>query len=385
MSFLARRSANIVKQSKKVVQIKRGYCIPTNMKCLQINKYGSSINELSYDLTCPTETNLSPDQALIKVHAASINPFDLEMSTGYGRSAINLLRQNSNVPEFPLILGRDCSGVIVKRGRRFRRFQLGESVYCVRWVVGNGTHSEYVIANKNEISLKPKNISHVEAACFPYVACTTWNALISSGAVPTTGKSKRIFIPAGTGGLGSFAVQLCQAYGHDVITSCASDGINLLHKCGIRNILDYSSDTYISDLQNAGPFDVILDTLNEKHIKLFQQMLKTDMSSKYVSLRPSLLPDMDNQGIVMGVVKSGTKYLKSSITQLCAGKGMYHWGFVSPNAIILDKIRPLIEEGKIQPVIDRVFDSEKVIDAYQYVEDGHARGKTVIQMGTSNN
>ena len=381
MFFWKVRLLNTLKCAAQTLHIQR-YHLPANMKCLQLNKYGSTVSDMTCQLTapCPTENDLSPDQALIKVYASSINPFDIEMCTGYGRSAINVFRRYEKTPELPVILGRDCSGVIIKRGKRFRRFRLGDSVCCVRWIVGQGTHAEYVIGNKYEISLKPKNINYNEATYFPYVACTTWNSLIHSGAVPTEGRRKRIFIPGGTGGIGSFATQLCQAFGHDVVTSCATDGIRILNGLGIQNVIDYTTDSYARDLKCAGPFDVILDTLNEEHIDFFRQLLKPDVSSKYVSLRPSLLPDMDKQGVLMGILNSGTKYLTSTANQLYSGKGTYHWGFFTPNAVILNKIRPLIEDGKIKPVIDKVFGIDNIIDAYKYVEAGHSRGKTVVQM-----
>lgn len=357
--------------------------LPSTMKCMKIERYADNVKDLNatFDTVCPSEKDIEPDQALVKVCAASINPFDLEMSRGYGRNLINVLRNCKNVGEFPLVLGRDCSGIIVKRGKRFRRFQEGDKIYCARWVVGQGTHAEYVVVNKTELSLQPTALSDVEAASLPYVACTTWNALINSGSVPITGQQQlRIFIPGGTGGIGSFATQLCQAFGHDVITSCSTDGITKLKELNISNVLDYTVSTFEDNLKEAGPFDVILDTLNEENINLFRSVLKQNASSKYISLRPSLLPDTDKQGVPMGLVDSGIKYFKSTAAQLSSGQGLYHWGFFKPDGIILDNIKALVEDGKIKPFIDKVFSLDHILDAYEYVEKEHARGKTIIKM-----
>jgi len=374
-------NCTLCKNWKISAQVLRSYT--TQMKSLQINKYAPSVDLLNYQLSSPSITNhfLKPDEALVKVHAASINPFDIEMSRGYGRKAINLVRSYANSKEFPLILGRDFSGVVVKSGRLFKRFKKGDPVYGVRWVTGQGTHAEYVIVNKSEISPKPVNLTHIEAASLPYVACTTWSALMDSGAVPIMGSRKlNIFIPGGTGGIGSFAVQLCKAYGHNVTTACAPNGISILNNIDIYNVLDYTSNTYENDLKNNGPYYVILDTQNERYVNLYKKVLKESSKSKYVSLRPTLLPDTDSKGMTLGLIDAGGKYAKSSIEQLSSGKGQYQWGFFKPNGMVLDQIKPLIENGKIKPLVDKVFPLDDIVNAYKYVEKGHARGKTVIGM-----
>lgn len=361
---------------------RRKYHLPSNMKCLKIYNYANTIEELNPKLEapCPTELDLKPDEALVKIHAASINPIDLRMAEGYGRNAMNLFRKQNNIPEFPMILGRDFSGEIVKRGKRFLRFQVGEPVYGVRWVVGQGTHAEYAIVNKTEICTKPEQMNFIEAASIPYVACTAWYALIGTGAVPMHGQQKRILVPGASGGVGSFAAQLCQAYGHDVITTCASDAVPLLKNIGLKNIIDYNSDTYEHDLRKCGPFDVILDTLNEKFIKFFQELLKPSLTSHYVTLRPSILPDTDREGLAIGLATAGTKLIQSNIQQLRSGKGLYSWGIFQPNGLVLNNIYQFIEEGKILPLVDRTFSIDDVLEAYRYVNGGHARGKTVITM-----
>lgn len=375
-------NSQIKKTFKFKLITKRWYA--AQMKCLQINQYAPSIDKLQYQLTAtsPQEKYIKPDEALVKVCAASINPFDLEMSRGYGRSAINLVRKYANTPEFPLILGRDFSGVIVKSGRLFKRFKTGDPVYGVRWVTGQGTHAEYVTVKKTEISPKPSNLTHSEAASIPYVACTSWSALINSGSVPIHGSRKlNIFIPGGTGGIGSFASQLCKAYGHNVTTSCAPDAIERLQEeTSIDNILDYASNDYMENLHNAGPFDVILDTQNEKFIDMYKKTMRDGLKSKYVSLRPTLLPDMDAKGVPIGLMNAGMKYIGNTFDQFNSGKGQYHWGFFSPDGVILDRIKHLVEEGSIKPMVDKVFSIDNIIDAYKYVEKGHSRGKTIIKM-----
>ena len=355
--------------------------IPPQMKCIQLENYSPTLSGLNVNMKASTKTDLKPTEVLVKVFAASVNPIDIEMTHGYGQIAVNFLRKAENVSEFPLILGRDCSGEIVAVGKQFHRLPVGTQVYCARWVVGQGTHAEYVIVKKNEISLKPKSLSHIEAASLAYVSCTAWNALINSGAVPinTFKQRKRIFIPGGSGGLGSFATQLCMAYGHDVVTSCSEQNIGILQKLGLKNILNYQSENYLKDLSAAGPFDVILDTLNEKFKQQFLTVLKKDQRSSYISLSPSILRDTDQSGLALGLLKSAGNYFSTLACQINEGKGLYHWGFVNPSGLILDNVRLLIEEGKILPLIDRVFSIDDGIESYKYLSEKNSCGKVVIQ------
>ncbi|XP_065657072.1 reticulon-4-interacting protein 1 homolog, mitochondrial [Hydra vulgaris] len=375
----------MILHSRKVFQTPiKVFCkfihIPSQMKCIQLESYAPSLSGLNISKIASTKTNLKPNEILVKVHAASVNPIDIEMSKGYGSTAINFLRKTENIPEFPLILGRDCSGEIVAVGKQFHRLAVGSHVYCTRWVVGQGTHAEYVIVNKNEISLKPKNLSHIEAASLAYVSCTAWNALINSGAVSnnTFKRKKRIFIPGGSGGLGSFATQLCMAYGHDVVTSCSEQNINVLHKLGIKNVLNYESESYFKDLSASGPYDVILDTLKETFKEQFMTLLKKDQSSFYISLSPTILGDVDQLGLPFGLLKAAKNYFSTLACQINDGKGLYYWGFVNPSGLILDNVRLLVEEGKILPLVDRVFNIDDGIESYKYLMEKKSCGKVVI-------
>ena len=182
--------------------------------------------------------------------------------------------------------------------------------------------------------------------------------------------------------MGTVATQLCQLYGHDVVTTCATDAIPLLNGLGINNVVDYTSPAYEADLAAAGPFDVILGTLKgeDEHLKFFQKFLKPSVWSRFVSLQSPILEDTDKRGLIMGTVLSSLKLVRDMGCQLVAGKGLYNWGFAGPNVKVLDNLHGFLQEGKLVPVIDKVFNIDDALDAYKYMEDGHARGKTVISM-----
>ena len=364
----------------------RCYYTPSPMKALVLNNYADTVAELDTqnEFPAPQPLQLKDSQALIKVHASSVNPIDIEMTRGFASTSVNFLRLVGRFKEFPLILGRDFSGVVVARGKKFpQRHQEGDEVYGVRWILGHGTHAEYAVVNPYEVVKKPQNISHNEAASIAAVATTVWYTLIRSKAIPQKADPpKRILIPAGAGGVGTVATQLCQLYGHEVVTTCATDAIPLLQDLGINNIIDYQSPTYEADLLAAGPYDVILGTLKEeeKHLKFFQKYLKNSIWSRYVSLQSSILADTDSHGLILGTGLASLKLVRDTAGQLVAGKGFYNWGFAGPDVKVLDNLHALLEEGRLKPVIDKVFHIDDALEAYKYMEDGHARGKTVISM-----
>ncbi|XP_015765929.1 PREDICTED: reticulon-4-interacting protein 1, mitochondrial-like isoform X1 [Acropora digitifera] len=147
------------------------------MNAWYTNEYGS--NDVLEFGSQPLPRLRKATDVLVRVHSASVNPIDFRMRSGYGETLLNVWRKMENTDEFPLILGRDFSGEVVKTGRMARRFTEGEQVWGTPSVISGGTHSEYVVASQDEISLKPSNWTHIEAASLPYVACTVWTALVS--------------------------------------------------------------------------------------------------------------------------------------------------------------------------------------------------------------
>jgi len=375
--------------SKRILtkRLIRRYHLPSTMKAFVLNGYANTVSELTpeSEFPCPQVSDMKPNQALVKIHASSINPIDVDMTRGFASKSVNFLRLVGRTSEFPLILGRDYSGVIVAKGNKFKHFREGDSVYGVRWILGHGTHAEYAIVDNSECCEKPKNLDYAEAASIAAVAGTVWYTLIKTGAVPILNNPKQILIPGGAGGIGTFATQLCQAFGHDVVTTCAPDAVPMLHDLGIKNVINYQSETYEEDLRNAGPFDVILGTLREeeKHLKFFQQFLKPGMKSRFISLQSSILADTDEKGLIFGTALASYKLVRDTIGQLQDGKGLYLWGFSGPDCNVLNNMKDLFEQGNVRPVIDRTFDITDAVDAYKYVEAGHARGKTVITMTSS--
>lgn len=353
------------------------------MKAWQIHEYsGSSGLDLAQEKLIPSIS--SPRDVLVKIHAASVNPIDVQMAAGYGRNLINLYKtlvnQEIGSSEFPLTLGRDFSGVIVDVGSQVKNLQIGDEVWGAIDAKRQGTHAEFCLASEKEISLKPKSISHAEAAALPFVAATTFSSLVSLGGLSEKiTRKKRILIFAGSGGIGSFAIQLMKAWGAEVTTTCPQDAIPLMQELGADRVLDFKSPTFVEDLTNLAGYDVILDTIGGGTSDMAIPLLKPFVGAKYLDLAWDLISDTDAHGLPLGVVKTalglGDRVLRAA--RLGAG---YSWAVFLPSEKAMQTTSRLVDRGVIKPVIDSIVPMENVVDAYDKVSAKKARGKVVINI-----
>lgn len=349
------------------------------MEAWYINEYGS--NDVLQHGRLPLPSLRTPTDILVRVHSASVNPIDYRMRSGYGESLLNLWRKLENVKEFPLVLGRDFSGEVVKTGRLARRFRKGDQVWGTPSVIAVGTHGQFVVASQDEMSIKPFNWTHSEAASLPYVACTVWTALASrAGLKPENSHDKHVLVLGGSGGIGNFAIQLLKAWGAFVTTTCATDAVELVTGLGADHVIDYSAADMKEQLESLGSFDVILDPFGGDVGEQYTSLLSKWKGAIYVTLAPPLLSKTDEYGTGLGLLSAG-QYLTSSALQkaFCSGS-LVSWGFFSPNGAALDYIRSLCQSGMIKPVIQEEFPFSKTNEAYVKLESGHARGKIVVNM-----
>ena len=349
--------------------------LPRSMKRWELLKYGTLDDlQLAHSINIPRK--LKNDQVLIKVIAASVNPIDIEMVEGYGSTAMNALRNAYGVSEFPLVLGRDCSGVIAEKGSSVRRFNVGDEVWCARWVIGDGTHAEFCVAHQSEVALKPKALDHVEAASIPYVACTAWAALITrAGLDPTRiDNNKNILILGGSGGIGTVAIQLCKALGNYVTTSCSPVNNDLVLSLGADNVIDYRDADYEALLRNSGPYDIILDARRGNQ----NERVGADQGTMYITLMPPLLPSIDENGLALGLLTAGKEYYKQTLSNFVENKGKYSWGLFFPSSGVLKSIAQLVDEKRMQAVVSNIYDFNDAKKALERLAQGSTAGKIVI-------
>ncbi|XP_066469196.1 reticulon-4-interacting protein 1, mitochondrial [Tiliqua scincoides] len=355
----------------------------TTMPSWVIDRYGKNdVLRFTNDMMFPIIN--FPNEVIIKVHAASLNPIDVNMRNGYGAAALRMkrdpLRIKTTGSEFPLTLGRDVSGEVMECGLNVSYFKPGDEVWAAVPPWKQGTLSEFVVASGNEVAKKPRCLSHTQAASLPYVGLTTWTAVSQVGGLKQDNCSnKRILILGASGGVGTFAIQLMKAWGAHVTAVCSQDASELVRRLGADDVVDYKSGNVEEQLKTLPLFDFILDNVGGSTEKWAADLLKKWSGATYVSLVTPFLVNVDRLGVADGMLQTGVTIGTKAIKHLCKGIH-YRWAFFMPSGPFLDEITSLVDAGKIHPVIDQVFSFSDVPKAFQKLEEGHARGKTVINV-----
>ncbi|EDV25077.1 uncharacterized protein TRIADDRAFT_25705 [Trichoplax adhaerens] len=344
------------------------------MSALQIPKFGSNqVLQLNKNATIPVIKR--PDQLIVKVLATSLNPMDIQIRNGY--SAKFIQRMTHKEGTFPLTLGRDFSGQVVEIGSSVRRLQVGDKVWGTCQPFGPGSHAEYTAALQHEVASKPNSLSHIQASSLPHVTVTTYAALANrAGLNATNTMGKRVLILGGSGGVGTIAVQLIKCWGGTVVTTCSNDAVELMKSLNADKIIDYHSEDAWNEMKEHGLYDAIFDTVggkNEKHA-----LPLVNSKGTYVSIQTPIVKKMDKRGIAAGAAISGVEFVKNALFQNLKRDSCYSWAIGFGNGLALEDVTSLIDNGKIKPIIKRVFNFNEVQDAYEYLESGHARGKIVI-------
>ncbi|XP_031734240.1 reticulon-4-interacting protein 1 homolog, mitochondrial-like [Anarrhichthys ocellatus] len=349
-----------------------------------IDQYSTN-GVLKYTEEVPVPTVSSPSEVMIKVHAASLNPLDTSMRGGYGAKLLKLRRDPMSVmdsdSEFPLILGRDVSGVVVDCGSEVTHVVPGDEVWAAVPPWKQGSLAEFVTLTEYEVSHKPKSLSHTEAASIPYVANTALSALVNAGGLCRDSSSnKRVLITGGSGGVGTFSIQLLKAWGAHVTVTCSQNAEGLVRGLGADEVVDYTAGDSLEQLEMMERFDVILDNVGGETEQWAMGLLKPWSGAKYVTLVTPLLLNTDSLGLLDGMFQAGFSLQSKAIQNIISSGVFYRWGFYAPDGPALDEVKKLVDAGKILPVVEAQFPFTQVPQAFQKLENGHARGKTVVRV-----
>ncbi|KAM3930815.1 NAD(P)H oxidoreductase RTN4IP1, mitochondrial [Leptodactylus fuscus] len=377
------RRASIIADAGKYRGIHSSCRRNTIMPAWTIDKYGNN-DVLRFNENVLFPIIHYPNEVIIKVHAASVNPIDVNMRSGYGAKSLNMSRDPLHIKtsgsEFPLILGRDVSGIVMECGLNVQYFKPGDQVWAAIPPWKQGTFAEFVVASANEVSLKPKSLSHTEAASLPYVVLTAWAALVNScGLSKEKCPGKRVLIIGASGGVGTAAIQLLKSWGAHVTAVCSGNAATLMKDLGADDIIDYTVARLPDQLKTRDQFDVILDNVGGTSEELALQYLKPWSGATFVTLVTPFLYNNDRLGIADGMMRTGVTLASKVMKHYYKGIH-YRWGFFTANGPALDEIGELVDGGKIRPVVEDVFPFSKVPQAFQKLEAGHTRGKTVIQI-----
>ncbi len=338
------------------------------MKAVQIHSFGPAETALEICRDVP-EPPVGPGEVRIKVAATSVNPIDAAVRSGYGSEfflAKGLVRM-------PLIPGRDIAGVVESVGEGVTRFAPGDKVWAG---VPNFATAQLAVAPEAWVAPLPASLNYIEAAAFPFAALTAWTALVDIvGLTPETTPGKRVVIPRGGGGVGSFAIQLMKAWGAHVATIVSTRNVELVRSLGADEVVDYTQEDFAERLFD---YDVAFDTAFDTEQKLLGT-LKTGANAAYVSIVTPKLHLIDRLGLEAGIA-AGESFLAERKEQQAKLGRRYDWSFMEPNGAGLEAIGALIDAGQIRPVIDSVYTMEDIVEAHRLCETKRAQGKIVIEI-----
>ncbi|SFV10053.1 NADP-dependent oxidoreductase [Pseudomonas sp. OV546] len=331
------------------------------MKAFSIDRYGKKNGRIS-EVPAP---EVGAHDVLVQVHATSVNLLDAKIRTG----EFKLILPYS----FPLILGNDLAGVVVRVGASVRRFKPGDEVYARPPQARIGTFAELIAVDENALALKPENLSMEEAAALPLVALTAWQVLVDSARLK---QGQKVFIQAGSGGVGSVAIQLAKHLGAFVATTTSTANVEWVKALGADVVIDYKTQKFEQVLQD---YDVVLNSLGADELEKSLTILKP--GGQLISISGPPTPAFAQAQKLPWVVGLVMRLLSSGIRRKARNKKVsYAFVFMRASGAQLDKITALVESGSIKPVIDRTFTFDSTADALSYVEQGRSKGKVIIKV-----
>lgn len=308
------------------------------MKAVRIYNYGHS-DVLKYEDAPVPE--IGPDEVLVKVHACGVNPVDWKIREGFMARMVNYT--------MPLILGWDVSGVVEKTGPLVRRFKSGDDVFCRPATSRNGAYAEYVAVRSFELAHAPKSIPLYQAAGFPLASQAAWMALFEVGGLK---QDQSVLIHGGSGGVGSFAIQLAKiARAGRIVTTTSGRNSAMVKSLGADEVIDYTKEDFSEKLHDL---DLVFDTLGgETQAKSFNVLRKG--------------------GTLVSSVGADEK---AASAHGVLGKSF----MLDSNGARLQEIAELIDLGKLNVVIEKEFPLSEAKAAQDLSQSGHVNGKIILKV-----
>jgi NADPH:quinone reductase-like Zn-dependent oxidoreductase len=311
------------------------------------------------------EPGVGDNDVLVQIHAASVNLLDSKIRDGEFKPILPYRP--------PFVAGHDVAGTVVRVGSGVRRFKPGDEIYGRPRDGRIGTFAEYIAMDEADIALKPKNLSMEEAASIPLVGLTAWQALVERANLKP---GHKVFIQAGSGGVGTLAIQLAKHLGATVATTTGASNIDMVRNLGADIVVDYKKDDFEKALSG---YDVALNSQDTKTLEKSLRVLRPGGIAVSISGPPD--PGFARQKGLNMVLKLVMRLVSAGIRKQARAAGVrYSFLFMAANGAQLAKLTPLIETGVIVPVVDRIFPFEQTNEALAYIERGRAKGKVVIKV-----
>ena len=311
------------------------------------------------------EPEVGEHDVLVQVHAAGVNALDAKIRDGEFKLVLPY--------RLPLVLGNDVAGVVVRVGARVREFTPGDEVYARPDKDRIGTFAEFIAVNEDDLAPKPQRLTMAEAAAIPLVGLTAWQALVE---IADLQAGQKVFIHAGAGGVGTFAIQLAKHLGATVATTTSAANIDLVKRLGADVVIDYRTEDFETVLHD---YDVVLNSLDNETLTKSLRVLKP--GGKLISISgppdPAFAREIGKPWILRPIMRVLSHRVRKAATRR---KVSYSFLFMRANGSQLREITSLIDAGIIEPVMDRVFPFESTNEAVAYVDKGRAKGKVVVKV-----
>jgi NADPH:quinone reductase-like Zn-dependent oxidoreductase len=333
------------------------------MRAFKVNKYGK--NE-TLQLSEINEPTIIENEVLVQIYSAGVNLLDSLIRNGEFKIFLPY--------KTPFINGHDLAGVVKKVGSNVTKFKLGDEVYSRPSDFRIGTFAEYIAVNEDDLALKPKNISMEEASSIPLIGLTSWQALVEIAGLK---KGQKVFIQAGSGGVGTFAIQLAKHIGAFVATTTSTSNIELVKSLGADLVIDYKKEDFATILRD---YDVVLHS--NKEVKVLENSLKIlKPGGTLISLTGPPTAELAKKLGLAWYIQLIMNFLSLSVRRKAKKLNVnFRFLFMRAEGKQLSEITSLIEAGKIRPVIDKVFPFEQTNEAMSYVETGRAKGKVIVKV-----
>jgi NADPH:quinone reductase-like Zn-dependent oxidoreductase len=307
------------------------------MKALTLNGYDGLASLRIAEVVTPEP---GPNDVLVKVRAASVNPVDAKITRGYAGTSRPL----------PHVLGRDCAGVIAKLGSAVTGFKVGDEVYGVADAARWGTHAEYVAMPAATVARKPAGLSDIDAGSLPISGLSAYAGIVTTGKLA---RGQRVLIHAGAGGVGSFAVQLAKHLGATVAATAGGKNVDFVRSLGADQVIDYTKTDFSKAIKDV---DLVFDLIGgDVRFNSFS-VLKPGGAISHISVPPmTQAPPRSDVEVKAAPVKYDTA--------------------------LLDRISALVQSKAVKPTVTAVFPLSDAVKSYEHVMTGHARGKVMLDMG----
>ncbi|MBQ8101810.1 MAG: NADP-dependent oxidoreductase [Afipia sp.] len=314
-------------------------------------------------LTDRPEPDVRENDVLVEVHATAVNLLDSKIRDGEFKLILPYRP--------PFILGHDVAGTVVRAGSKVKRFKVGDNVYARPRDHRIGTFAELIAIDEADVALKPANVSMEEAASLPLVGLTAWQALVEVGKVKP---GQRVFIQAGSGGVGTFAIQLAKHLGATVATTTSAKNMEMVKSLGADVVIDYKTQDFEKILSG---YDLVLNSQDPDTLEKSLRVVKP--GGLLISISgppdPAFAKALGLNPFLKLVLRLLSRGVRSKARKLGIN---YSFLFMRADGQQLGEITRLIESGAVRPVVDKVFPFEKTGDALVYVETGRAKGKVAI-------